>query len=123
MIHIVVAVLIHTAETRWTIAVTEKGEPMKYEFTLADVVERLVGGDVVPIGDTAYDEKALDRQKAVEDLIDFLMDGVLRCFECRDSYMYSLRVAGDEARTYLLDKLDTLETWLDGERRTDDEIH
>lgn len=96
---------------------------MKYEFTLADVVERLVGGDVVPIGDTAYDEKALDRQKAVEDLIDFLMDGVLRCFECRDSYMYSLRVAGDEARTYLLDKLDTLETWLDGERRTDDEIH
>lgn len=81
-------------------------------FTLADVVDKLVGGDIVPIGDTRYDELALERQKTVEDLIDYLLDGVLRCYECSDSYMYSLRVAGDEARTYLLDKLDTLKSWL-----------
>lgn len=88
---------------------------MKTEFTLADVVDKLVGGDIVPIGDTRYDELALERQKAVEDLIDYLLDGVLRCYECSDSYMYSLRVAGDEARTYLLDKLDTLKSWLRAE--------
>lgn len=88
---------------------------MKTIFTLADVVDKLVGGDIKPIGDTRYDELALERQKAVEELIDYLLDGVLRCYECSDSYMYSLRVAGDEARTYLLDKLDTLKSWLGAE--------
>lgn len=88
---------------------------MKTEYTIADVVEKLVGGDIVPIGDSRYDELAFERQKAVEDLIDYLLDGILRCYECSDSYMYSLRVAGYEARTYLLDKLDTLKAWLGSE--------
>lgn len=85
---------------------------MKTEFTIPDIVDRIIGGDIVPIGDTRYDELALERQKAVEDLIDYLLDGVLRCYECSDSYMYSLRVAGDEARWYLIDKFNTLKSWL-----------
>lgn len=95
---------------------------MKTAYTLIDVVDRLIGGDIIPVGDSAYDEKALERQKLVEDLIDYLLDGVLRCYEGLDSYMYSVRVAADEARTYLMDKSDTLNAWLENERKSSDEV-
>lgn len=90
---------------------------MKTELTLVEIVNLINGGDIAPIGDTAYDEKALERQKNIEDLIDYLLDGILRCYEGLDSYMYSVRVAADEARSYLFDKLDTLNSWLANEQR------
>ena len=76
---------------------------MKFNGTnLYEIVGRLNGGEIKPIGSTEYDNKALGRQKNIQDLIDFLIDDMYWVYACEGSE-YSVETARNEARKWFRD--------------------
>ena len=72
-------------------------------YTLQDIVTRVNGDDFIPHGETMYDEGAYDRQLAIENLMDWLIDGMRYVYEFRNRPEWSYQKAGKEAERYLRD--------------------
>ena len=50
---------------------------------LDDIVWKLMGGDIQPIGETNYDDEALQRQIEIQRLADYLIEDIFRVTECK----------------------------------------
>lgn len=73
---------------------------MKFTYTnLYEIVGRLNGGEIKPIGSTEYDNKALERQKNIQGLIDMLIDDMYCVYAC-DGSEYSVETARNEAKKW-----------------------
>lgn len=68
---------------------------------IQEVVNRLIGGKIEPLGDTEYDRKAYDRQEVTEDLIEYLLDSIIYVYEQRESPEASIQKAGEESKKFL----------------------
>ena len=82
---------------------------MSQTYSLYDIVNKVNGGGIIPIGETNYDNKAFLRMKEIETLIDYLVDDMLRVYE-QKGYETSIQDARREADKYLWD----LKTTVDG---------
>ena len=83
---------------------------MARTYTLYDIVEKINGGEIVPIGETNYDNKAYMRMKETEDLAECLIDDMLRVYEQK----------GNEAS--IADARNEAEKWFKMMKETIDEI-
>ena len=54
---------------------------MPRTYALYDIVDKINGGGIIPIGETNYDKKAYMRMKEIEDLAECLVDDMLRVYE------------------------------------------
>lgn len=84
---------------------------MANTYALYDIVDKVNGGGIIPVGETNYDNKAFMRMKEIEGLIDCLVDDVLRVYE-QTGYEASIQDAKREADKYLWDLKTTLDDWL-----------
>ena len=84
---------------------------MSQTYALYDIVDKVNGGGIIPIGETNYDNKAFMRMKEIESLIDCLVDDMLRVYE-QTGYEASIQEAHREADKYLWDLKVTLDDWL-----------
>lgn len=50
---------------------------------LDDIVQKLNGGNIKPIGDTHYDRDAFKRQETIQHLTDILIEDIFRVTECK----------------------------------------
>jgi hypothetical protein len=50
---------------------------------LDDIIQKLNGGKIRPIGETYYDKEALKRQETIQHLADILIEDILRVTECK----------------------------------------
>ena len=50
---------------------------------LDDIVQKLNGGKIRPIGETNYDREALKRQETIQHLADILIEDIFRVTECK----------------------------------------
>ena len=57
-----------------------KGKGM---YTLYDIVKNVNGGGIIPIGETNYDREAFERMEEIKELIDMLIDDMMRITEQR----------------------------------------
>lgn len=73
---------------------------MNKQYALYDIVEKVNGGGIIPIGETNYDNKAYERMKEIETLIDYLVEDMLRVYE-QAGYEASVQNARREANKYL----------------------
>lgn len=85
---------------------------MNKTYALYDIVEKVNGGGIIPIGETNYDKKAYERMKEIETLIDYLVEDMLRVYE-QTGYEASIQDARQEADNYLWQLLVTIEDILD----------
>lgn len=90
-------------------------------YSLQDIVTRVNGDDFIPHGETMYDEGAYDRQLAIENLMDWLIDGMRYVYEFRNRVEYSYQKAGKEAERYLREVKDKIEDMMDDESEEEDE--
>ena len=79
-----------------------------HKYELYDIVDKVNGGGIVPIGETNYDKKAFCRLKEIENLIDCLVDDMLRVYE-QTGYEASIQEARKEADKYLWDLKTTID--------------
>lgn len=49
---------------------------------LDDIIQKLNGGKILPIGETNYDREALKRQETIQHLADILIEDIFRVTEC-----------------------------------------
>lgn len=77
-------------------------------YALYDIVDKVNGGGIIPIGETNYDNKAFMRMKEIENLIDMLVDDMLRVYE-QKGYEASVQSAQREADKYLWDLKTTVD--------------
>lgn len=49
---------------------------------LDDIIQKLNGGKIRPIGETNYDREAFKRQITIQHLIDILIEDIFRVTEC-----------------------------------------
>ena len=69
-------------------------------YALYDIVDKMVGGSIVPVGETNYDNKAFTRMLEVEELVEDLIDDFSKVVET-DGTEYSIQRARSEARSWL----------------------
>lgn len=50
---------------------------------LDDIIQKLNGGKIQPIGETNYDREALKRQETIQHLADILIEDIFRVTECK----------------------------------------
>ena len=50
---------------------------------LDDIIQKLNGGKIRPIGETYYDGEALKRQETIQHLADILIEDIFRVTECK----------------------------------------
>ena len=50
---------------------------------LDDIIQKLNGGKIRPIGETNYDIEALKRQETIQHLADILIEDIFRVTECK----------------------------------------
>ena len=81
-------------------------------YCLEDIVTRVNGGDYIPIGETRYDDEAYERQKIIENLIDYLVDGLSQICQ-KNAVEYSIQQASKEAKRYLRRLSDDISDMLD----------
>ena len=81
---------------------------MNKTYALYDIVDKVNGGGIIPIGETNYDKKAYERMKEIENLIDCLVDDMLRVYE-QTGYEASIQDAKREADKYLWDLKTTVD--------------
>lgn len=75
---------------------------------LYQVIRRLRGGDIDPIGETHVDAKRLDMQRETEALIEKLIQDIIEIAEL-ESFAGSIEEARDEAITCLTNIKDWIE--------------
>lgn len=76
-------------------------------YALYDIVDKMVGGSIVPVGETNYDKKAFTRMLEVEELVEDLIDDFSKVVET-DGTEYSIQRARVEARNWLKDLRDEI---------------
>ena len=81
-------------------------------YTLYDMVNKVNGGCILPIGETNYDKKAFERMKEVENLIEYLIDDMLRVYE-QTGYEASISEARREADKWFWDMKTTIDEILE----------
>ena len=67
---------------------------------LYDLIQKLNGGDIQPIGSTEYDDSAFKRQKEIQGLTNFLLHEVFNVLECPGNEA-SVECAREEASRWL----------------------
>ena len=85
---------------------------MSQTYALYDIVDKINGGGIVPIGETHYDNKAFLRMKEIETLIEYLVDDMLRVYE-QKSYEASVRDASKEAEKWFKEMKETIDEILE----------
>lgn len=83
-------------------------------YSLQDIVTRVNGDDFIPHGETRYDEDAYERMEAIENLMEWLIDGFRYVYEFRVRPEYSYQKAGKEAERFLMSLRDTIDNMIDG---------
>ena len=78
----------------------------KYE--LYDIVEKLNGGSIIPVGETNYDNEAFMRMKEAEQLIECFIDDMLRVLETKGNEA-SISYARQEARKWFKEMQETID--------------
>lgn len=76
-------------------------------YALYDIVEKINGGGIIPVGETNYDNKAYMRMKEVEDLAECLVDDMLRVLETKGNEA-SISDARQEARKWFKEMQETI---------------
>lgn len=82
------------------------------KYSLYDIVEKINGGGIVPVGETNYDKEAFKRMIEIENLIECLIDDMLRVSE-KTGYEASVQTARDEAVGWFEDLRGTIDNILD----------
>lgn len=82
------------------------------KYSLYDIVEKINGGGIVPVGETNYDKEAFKRMTEIENLIECLIDDMLRVSE-KTGYEASVQTARDEAVGWFEDLRGTIDNILD----------
>lgn len=77
-------------------------------YALYDIVEKINGGGIIPVGETNYDNKAYMRMKEVEDLAECLVDDMLRVLETKGNEA-SISDARQEARKWFKEMQETID--------------
>lgn len=77
-------------------------------YALYDIVEKINGGGIIPVGETNYDNKAYMRMKEVEDLAECLVDDMLRVLETKGCEA-SISDARQEARKWFKQMQETID--------------
>ena len=77
-------------------------------YALYDIVEKINGGGIVPVGETNYDNKAFMRMKEVENLAECLVDDMLRVLETKGNEA-SISEARREARKWFKEMQETID--------------
>lgn len=84
---------------------------MANKFELYDIVDRINGGGIEPIGESHYDRRAFVRMKEIENLANMLIDDILRIYEL-EGHEASIVDARFEAERWLLDLKEILNDYL-----------
>lgn len=79
---------------------------------LRDVVQRLVGGYITPVGNTQYDNEAYKRQKTIQNLINLLIGDIVAVADCAGSQS-SIEKARNQAVKWMNREKDYLEDYLE----------
>jgi len=75
---------------------------------LDDIIQKLNGGRIQPIGETNYDNCALKRQETIQNLTDILIDDIFRITECEGNES-SIETARNKAFEWFNQLIQTLE--------------
>lgn len=75
---------------------------------LDDIIWKLVGGDIQPIGETNYDYEALQRQIEIQRLADYLIEDIFRVAECK-GWEASVEEARNKAFKWFNELIEMLE--------------
>ena len=79
--------------------------------TIVRIIDSL-NGNVIPVGETNTDNKRFDNLKALEEIIDCLLDDIQMLIPNRNSYEYSVKRAGNEAVEYLQEVRSRINFWM-----------
>jgi hypothetical protein len=71
-------------------------------YDLVDIVDKINGGDILPIGDSSYDVDAYRRLEQIELLIEHYIDKTIEVAEI-GGRAASIDIAREEARDFLKD--------------------
>lgn len=74
---------------------------------LDEIIQRLNGGKIQPVGETNYDKEALKRQETIQHLTDILIDDILRVTEIKGNEA-SIEEARNKAIKWFDDLLEML---------------
>lgn len=77
-------------------------------YDLDDIVQKLNGGKIRPIGETNYDREALERQETIQCLANFLIEDIFRVTECKGNE-FSVEKARNEAFGWFNQLIEMLE--------------
>lgn len=83
-------------------------------YTLYDIITKIIGGRIAPIGETNYDVKAHVRMLDYEELADFLIDKIGEVAN-QSGVEASVQSARHNARTWLFSAKERIETLLEEE--------
>lgn len=70
------------------------------EYDLYEIVKKLNGGDIRPVGETNYDRKALERQLTIQRVADLLIEDIFKVTDVNGSEA-SIKTARDMAFRWL----------------------
>lgn len=79
--------------------------------TIIKIIDAL-NGSVRPVGETNTDNKRFDNLKALEEIIDCLLDDIQMLIPNRNIYEYSVNRAGNEAVEYLQEVRSRINFWM-----------
>lgn len=69
------------------------------DYNLYEIVKNVSGGGIIPIGETNYDREAFKRMKEIEELMDSLIDDMMRITE-QMGWQASVYKAKEEALSW-----------------------
>lgn len=69
------------------------------DYNLYEIVKNVSGGGIIPIGETNYDREAFKRMEEIKELIDMLIDDMMRITEQR-GWQASVYKAKEEALSW-----------------------
>ena len=73
-------------------------------MTIYDVVKKLIGGQIVPIGETREDDIRFERLKHTTELVDLLLEDIDRVASCSHRGEFSIK-RSEEFASKFLDRL------------------
>lgn len=73
----------------------------KGKLCMSQIVDRLIG-DILPIGDSYSDEKAMDNLKAYTELFLIMLDRIMLVADRKEDNRYSVQECGEIAHQFLI---------------------
>lgn len=70
-------------------------------MTIYDVVRKLIGSQIMPIGETNEDDKRFDRLKQTTELVGLLLEDIDRVASCSHRGEYSIERSEKFAKKFL----------------------